>query len=772
MNNKLPFIAINDTVFFPDTMVGFNVASSDLISSINNALDGDRYIICGNLKNKLKEQSETSASNFHDVGVLMKIKQLITKSTNHVRVLVSCESRVRIHEVYNDSFNQELMLANYEILEDESIDTSTSEFEALIRSLKQAYYEYVKLIKNSNTILDVVFDESSNPSKLINIIASEIDVDFEEKQKLLSIDSVKERLEYLIGIISHENEIISLNKEINHKVMKNMNSGQREHYLREQIEVIKDELGEGDDEEEINEWIKKLDALELPAKIDSKIRKEINRYANMNIYSGDANVSRMYIETVLELPWRAQSEVNENIEEARKILERDHYAMSKVKERILESLSVNIKTGVIKGPILCLVGPPGVGKTSIARSIAEATNREFVRMSLGGTSDEAEIRGHRRTYVGSIPGRVINGIIEAGVNNPLFLLDEIDKVGKDFRGDPSAALLEVLDPEQNKDFVDRYLEIPFDLSQVLFITTANATDTIPAPLLDRMEIIEVPSYIEQEKIEIAKRYLIPKKMLECNISEKELKFSDAAISDIINYYTREAGVRNLERELATICRKVTMDIVSGQDFEHLITSVVLENYLGPKKFIEDMDNLEPLLGVTTGMAWTQVGGVTLCIETNKLPGNGSLILTGQMGDVMQESAKTAYGYIKSIASKYYIDDTFFKNNDIQIHIPEGAVPKDGPSAGITMASALLSLLTGKKAKRNIAMTGEITLTGRVLRIGGLKEKVLAAYRQGIRKFIIPMDNEQDTKEIPPQVLREIEFIKINHAEQAFENILI
>ncbi len=483
--------------------------------------------------------------------------------------------------------------------------------------------------------------------------------------------------------------------------------------------------------------------------------------------SPDANVSRTYIETVLGLPWNKSSKVNNNLARAEKILNEDHYGLEKVKERIIEHLAVQHLTKENKGPIICLVGPPGVGKTSIARSIARATGREFVRMSLGGVRDEAEIRGHRRTYVGAIPGRVINSIVDAGTNNPLFLFDEVDKIGSDFRGDPASALLEVLDPEQNSTFTDHYLEVPFDLSKVMFITTANTTSTIPTPLLDRMEVIELSSYTEEEKVKIATQYLVPKKMKENGIKKSQFAISESAIRDIIEYYTRESGVRNLEREIGNACRKTARNIVSGRAKINKVTPKNLTKYVGKRIYIEDIDTFEPEIGVTTGMAWTSVGGVTLTIETVKMPGTGKLILTGSMGDVMKESAQTALGYIKSISSKYEIGEELFKDYDIQIHIPEGATPKDGPSAGITMCSALFSTLTDRKADKTVAMTGEITLRGKVLRIGGLKEKSLAAYRHGIRKIVIPKENLPDLEDIPMSVRKKIDF----QAVDTFEDVI-
>ena len=640
--------------------------------------------------------------------------------------------------------------------------------------LKETYFSYVEMSNSGEAAARALIDGVEDPVELAYTIAGELAVPFDVLQGLLELNSADELIEQLIETISRENEVLTLTKRINNRVMQNMNKGQREYYLREQLNVIKEELGENDDdtEDEANEWLKKLDELRLDEKVDEKIRKEINKFRKMNMMSPDANVSRTYIETILELPWNKESRVNTNIRKAEKTLNNEHYGLTKVKERIIEQLAVMHLTKGAKGPIICLVGPPGVGKTSIARSIAHATNREFVRMSLGGVRDEAEIRGHRRTYVGAIPGRVINNFIEAGTNNPLFLLDEIDKIGSDFRGDPASALLEVLDPEQNKTFTDHYLEVPFDLSRAMFITTANTTQTIPRALLDRMEVIELSSYIEEEKVHIAENYLIPKQLKEHAIRKSQLSFSESAIRDIINYYTREAGVRNLERAIGSICRKVAKNILTEKKHRYLITSRNLEKYLGKKIFREDLDDLSPQIGVTTGMAWTAVGGVTLEIETIKMPGSGKLILTGQMGDVMKESAQAALGYIRSVASKYDIPDSIFKDNDLQVHIPEGATPKDGPSAGVTMCSALFSTLSGKRVRRDVAMTGEITLRGRILPVGGIKEKVLAAYRQGIRKILLPADNKRDTEEIPLSVRKKLDFVFLETVEDAFKEIIL
>jgi len=764
---RVPYIPLRGQTFFPGTIVGFDIGRDKSLAAVDLAMNGDKYIVVSS-----QRDPSVSAPKMDDcylTGVIVRVRQVVKKNEDYVRILVVVEQRVRLEDIYEAG---DLLMCDYIIAEDYDNDVEDISMQANIRVLRQLYMKYLELTGQGESAGRTLIDDIDDPSLLCSIIANEIDVAFDIKQTLLEIDSVKLRVGHLVDIIGKENNILSIAKRINNRVVKNMNRGQREYYLREQLQVIKEELGEDEDtDDEARQWREKLDELKLDEKTDAKLRKEIDKFTKMSPMSPDANVSRTYIETILDLPWHKASKINRNINRAEKILNEDHYGLEKVKERILECLAVQHLTRNNKGPIICLVGPPGVGKTSIAKSIARATNREFVRMSLGGVRDEAEIRGHRRTYIGAIPGRVINGISESGTNNPLFLFDEVDKIGSDFRGDPASALLEVLDPEQNSTFTDHYLEIPFDLSDVMFITTANTTSTIPAPLLDRMEVIELTSYTEEEKVRIATGYLVPKKIKENGLKKTQFSISDAAIRDIIEYYTREAGVRNLEREIGNACRKAARNIVSGKQKKNNVTPRNLRSYLGKRIFIEDIGSLEPEVGVTTGMAWTSVGGVTLTIETVKMPGSGKLILTGQMGDVMRESATTALGYIKSISGKYRIGKDVFKDYDIQIHIPEGATPKDGPSAGITMCSALFSLLTDRKADKTVAMTGEITLRGKVLRIGGLKEKSLAAYRQGIRRIIIPKENEPDLEEIPASVRREVEFIPVSDFEEVIPLVI-
>lgn len=764
---RVPYIPLRGQTFFPGTIVGFDIGRDKSLAAVDLAMNGDKYIVVSS-----QRDPSVSAPKMDDcylTGVIVRVRQVVKKNEDYVRILVVVEQRVRLEDIYEAG---DLLMCDYIVAEDYDNDVEDISMQANIRVLRQLYMKYLDLTGQGESAGRTLIDDIDDPSLLCSIIANEIDVAFDIKQTLLEIDSVKLRVGHLVDIIGKENNILSIAKRINNRVVKNMNRGQREYYLREQLQVIKEELGEDEDtDDEARQWREKLDELKLDEKTDAKLRKEIDKFTKMSPMSPDANVSRTYIETILDLPWHKASKINRNINRAEKILNEDHYGLEKVKERILECLAVQHLTKNNKGPIICLVGPPGVGKTSIAKSIARATNREFVRMSLGGVRDEAEIRGHRRTYIGAIPGRVINGISESGTNNPLFLFDEVDKIGSDFRGDPASALLEVLDPEQNSTFTDHYLEIPFDLSDVMFITTANTTSTIPAPLLDRMEVIELTSYTEEEKVRIATGYLVPKKIKENGFKKTQFSISDAAIRDIIEYYTREAGVRNLEREIGNACRKAARNIVSGKQKKNNVTPRNLRSYLGKRIFIEDIGSLEPEVGVTTGMAWTSVGGVTLTIETVKMPGSGKLILTGQMGDVMRESATTALGYIKSISGKYRIGKDVFKDYDIQIHIPEGATPKDGPSAGITMCSALFSLLTDRKADKTVAMTGEITLRGKVLRIGGLKEKSLATYRQGIRRIIIPKENEPDLEEIPASVRREVEFIPVSDFEEVIPLVI-
>jgi ATP-dependent Lon protease len=612
-----------------------------------------------------------------------------------------------------------------------------------------------------------------DPGQLADIIAANILVKMEDKQNILEAFDVQERLEKLYDILVREIQILEIERRINQRVKKQVDKLQREYYLREQLKAIQKELGERDGiSDEIEEYQKLIEQANLPKEAYEKALKELDRLSKMPPGSAEVGVIRTYLDWIVELPWNVETEDNLDLKNAARILDEDHYGLTKVKERVLEYLAVHQLTRHMKGPILCFVGPPGVGKTSIARSIARALNRKFVRMSLGGVRDEAEIRGHRRTYVGAIPGRIISYMKQAGSKNPVFLFDEIDKMSSDFRGDPASALLEVLDAEQNYAFRDHYLELPFDLSKVMFLTTANTLDTIPRPLLDRMEVIQIPGYTEEEKLHIASRYLIPKQEKQHGLKEGSINIPERVIRDIINHYTREAGVRNLERHIASICRKAARRILETKQERVRITSGNLKKYLGIPIFSYKKADQQPQVGIATGLAWTAVGGDTLAIEVATMPGTGKLVLTGQLGDVMKESAHAGFSYIRSKARDFGIDPNFYNNMDIHVHVPEGAIPKDGPSAGITMTTAIISALTGIPARSDVAMTGEITLRGRILPIGGLKEKVLAAHRAGISKVIIPSENEKDLVDIPDNIKRKVKIVLVDHMEQLLEHALV
>ena len=610
--------------------------------------------------------------------------------------------------------------------------------------------------------------------RFIDTIAANIYLKPDQKQSILEEFDVKKRLELIYTILLEEIEILKIEKKITLRVKKQMNKVQKEYYLREQLKAIQKELGDDEDiNSEADEYREKLNKIKAPKETKEKIAKEINKFSKISPMSPDVSVSRTYLDTVFSLPWNKETRDKIDLEKAKEILDDEHYGLEKVKERILEYLAIRKLSKSLKSPIICLVGPPGVGKTSIAKSIADSLGRKFVRISLGGVRDEAEIRGHRRTYVGAIPGRIINGLKEAQTKNPVFLLDEIDKMSSDYKGDPASAMLEVLDPGQNKDFVDHYVEVPFDLSKILFVTTANSLSTIPRPLLDRMEIIEVSGYIEEEKLNIVKKYLLPKQLKEHALEADFIKMDDEVIRDIIDSYTREAGVRNLERTIGKICRKVAKKYVENPSLEGVvITKADLDEYLGKNRYRHQLAGTKPEVGIVTGLAWTAVGGETLTAEVNVLKGKGQVVLTGKLGTVMKESAQTGISYIRSIADRFDIDPDFYTKNDIHIHLPEGAVPKDGPSAGITMALAVLSALTNIPVRNNVAMTGEITLRGRVLAVGGIKEKLLAAHRAGITKVLLPKECEADLEEIPQNVKEQMEFVLVEHMDEVLEHALL
>lgn len=764
----LPMIPLRGLSVFPNMVLHFDVGREKSINALEKAMVMDQRIFLAAQKDV--DIDLPTPEDFYHTGTIGKIKQMLKLPGDSIRVLVEGITRATIEEIV---FEVPYFNCVVKTIEDNTADETSPQTEALMRSVLDSFEEYLSVNQKLTPEILPTIAGIEEPGRFSDIIASHMDLKIEDKQVILEAIEINERLEKIKEFLVREIEILNIEQDISSKVKSQMNKNQREYYLREQMRAIQEELGMTEEmEDEVAGWKEKLKKLKLEKKTHEKVEKEINRFSKMQPSSAEASVSRTYIETILELPWRKEKKGNIDLIKAEKILNEDHHGLEKVKERVLEYLAVIQLSKSLKGPILCLVGPPGVGKTSIAKSVARSINRDFVRMSLGGVRDEAEIRGHRRTYIGAIPGRIISAIKECGSSNPVFLFDEVDKIGSDFKGDPASALLEVLDPEQNKDFTDHYLEVPFDLSKVMFITTANSIDTIPRPLLDRMEVINVTGYTEEDKLSIAENYLIPKKVKEHGLKDNNIHFSTRALRDLINYYTRESGVRNLEREIANICRKVARKIVSGKKESYRITEKNLEGYLGKKRFRYDVITGEAEIGVTTGMAWTAVGGDTLFIETALMPGTGKLVLTGQLGDVMQESAKAGISYIRSVADKYNINPDFYKEQDLHIHVPEGAVPKDGPSAGVTMCTAIISRLTGIPVSKEVAMTGEITLTGKVLPVGGIREKVMAAHRAGIKKILLPAENERDIEEIPKNVRKQLEFVLLKTVDEALEHALV
>ena len=764
----LPMIPLRGLTVFPNMVLHFDIGREKSINALEKAMVSNQYIF---LAAQIDENTDLpTPEDFYHLGTIGRIKQMLKLPGDSIRVLVEGICRGTIEEVL---FEVPYFQCRISPVQEEEATAQEPEIEALIRTVLGSFDEYINLDQNLSPEVFASVVTIEEAGRLADTIASHMDLKVEEKQKLLETLNPRERLETLNGIILNEIEILKIEQDISTKVKSQINKNQREYYLREQMRAIQEELGFVEDvDDEVATFMEQLETLELEEKTREKVMKEINRFSRMQASSAEAVVSRNYIETMLELPWNKYSEDSLDLIRAEEILNEDHYGLEKVKERVLEYLAVMQLSEGLKGPILCLVGPPGTGKTSIAKSIARSIDREFVRMSLGGVRDEAEIRGHRRTYIGAIPGRIISAIRECGTANPVFLFDEVDKIGADYKGDPASALLEVLDPEQNKEFTDHYLEAPFDLSKVMFITTANTTETIPRPLLDRMEVIQVTGYTEEDKLQIARNYLVPKQIRENGLKKKIITFTESGLRTIINYYTRESGVRNLEREIGNVCRKVARQYVTGQVKKVSVTAKRAEEYLGRRRFHFDIIRGKQEIGVTTGLAWTIVGGDTLFIETAAVPGTGKLSLTGQMGDVMQESAKAGLSYIRSVSGKLGINEEFYKIYDLHIHIPEGAIPKDGPSAGVTMCTAMISTLTGIPVRKDIAMTGEITLRGNVLPVGGIREKVMAAHRAGIRKVLLPAENEADIQEIPEVVREEMEFVLLKTVQDALKQVLV
>lgn len=760
--NIYPVLPLRDIVVYPKMIVPLFVGREKSIRALQEVVDQDQNIIL--LTQKEAAIEDPTENDVYHVGTVGTVLQMLKLPDGTVKVLIEGMERVKISKFID---NPDYMEVEAEILPD--AEDNSTELEALVRAVLSQFEEYVKLSKKTPPEVLVSVNQIEDNSKLADTIASHLALKIADKQALLEGRTLKERFEKILGFMDAEITLLEVENKIKTRVKKQMEKSQKEYYLNEQMKAIQKELGDNDEEGEISDYMAKIEKAKLSKEAKEKALAEVKKLKNMSGMSSEATVIRNYLDWLLDIPWKKRSKVNKDISKAMDVLEKDHYGLEKVKERIVEYLAVQSRADKIKGPILCLVGPPGVGKTSLGKSIAKATGRSFVRASLGGMRDEAEIRGHRRTYIGSMPGKIIKGMKKAGTSNPLFLLDEIDKLGNDWRGDPSSALLEVLDPEQNAAFNDHYLEVDYDLSDVMFVTTANSLD-MPRPLLDRMEIIRLSGYTEDEKIEIAKRHLIPKIFSENAVKESELTITEDAIRDIIRYYTREAGVRNLERELATIARKAVKEILlaKGKKKKLEVSSKNLDKYLGVRRYSYGEAEQQDHIGVTTGLAWTEVGGDILFIEAVDMPGKGKITQTGKLGEVMKESIETAYSVVRSHSKDLGIDPEVFDKTDIHIHVPEGATPKDGPSAGIAMYTTLVSVLTKTPVRKDVAMTGEITLQGRVLPIGGLKEKLLSALRGGIKTVIIPKENEKDLAEIPDNVKKGMKIIPVSEVSEVLK----
>ena len=761
---KMPAVALRGMVILPGMVAHFDVSRAKSIKAVEEAMMDEQKIFL--VAQKDVEQENPDIEDLFKIGIIAEVKQVIKLQNNIVRILVEGKERAELSAFLE---NPDYLLAEI-IRFDEEVDDGLPEEakEAMLRSIQETFGKYVVVNPKMGKELQRQLSEITDLEKLMNQLANSLPVHFEEKQKILDAVSMTERYEVLMALLLKEIEIIAIKNDFQAKVKAHVDKNQKEYLLREQMKVIREELGEDNTELDADHFMDALGKIRADKEVKEKIKKEIDRFKNISSSSSESAVARGYIETLLEIPWNKTSRDNKDLKNAEQILNADHYGLEKVKERMLEFLAVRNLTSKGESPIICLVGPPGTGKTSIARSVAKALDKKYVRISLGGVRDEAEIRGHRRTYVGAMPGRIVNGLRSAGVKNPLMLLDEIDKMSSDYKGDTASALLEVLDAEQNKKFRDHYVEIPIDLSEVLFIATANSVQDIPRPLLDRMELIEVTSYTENEKLHIAKEHLLAKQMERNGIRPEQLSITDKAMAKIISGYTREVGVRNLERKLGEICRKAARPLYEGEKEKIKVTEQNLEKFLGKEKYSFDKKNDTDEVGIVRGLAWTSVGGDTLEIEVNIMPGKGEFQLTGQLGDVMKESAQAGISYIRSVSEEYHIPKKFFQENDIHIHIPEGAVPKDGPSAGITMATAMLSAITKTPVRADVAMTGEITLRGRVLPIGGLKEKTLAAKNAGIKTICVPKKNEKDIDEISPEIKKGLKIVFVEQMKDVLD----
>lgn len=758
----LPAVALRGITILPGMIAHFDISREVSIKAVERAMkDGDSIFLVTQ-KDTNKENPEIE--DLQSIGVIAEIKQVVRLQNDIIRVMVEGEQRAEVYEIAQDQQDYLKARVIAYIEEDEKHLPAQAE-EAMVMSVQETFAKYSAVQGRIGKEVIRQVQETTDLSKLLDYVGNNLPVSYDKKQKILDAIAITERYEVLLAMLLQQIEVLAIKSDFQKKVQERVEKHQKEYVLREQMALIREELGETNTDSDAQEYEKKLEELQASDEVKKRIKKEIQRFRGIAGNSSESTVSRGYIETLLELPWDKTSVDNQDLTHAQEILDEDHYGLEKVKERVIEFLAVRNLTGKGESPILCLVGPPGTGKTSIARSIARALDKKYVRISLGGVRDEAEIRGHRRTYVGALPGRIVSGLRTAGVKNPLMLLDEIDKMSSDYKGDTASALLEVLDAEQNSKFRDHYVELPVDLSEVLFIASANSLSDIPGPLRDRMEIIEVSSYTENEKLHIAKDHLIAKQLKKNGVNEKQLKISDKALREVIAFYTREAGVRGLERRLGEICRKAARRIYEGETEKIRVSGNNLEEFLGKPKYREDKKNKKDEIGIVRGLAWTSVGGVTLEIEVNVLPGKGELVLTGKLGDVMKESARAGISYIRSISSDYGIDPEFFTKHDIHVHIPEGAVPKDGPSAGITMALAILSAITERPVRADIAMTGEITIRGRVLPIGGLKEKLLAAKNAGMKTVCIPKDNERDLSELSEEITEGMEILPIDHMNQ-------